>query len=170
MQVVETFAAGSDSPQRTTTLQTAADGTFLAHLAPGPSRRVEVAFAGNRTLGRSSGGEVSLRVLGGVHMHASSASARIGGAPVRFSGRIGDLGASLPAGGRPVELQFRLPGSEWSEFRTVQTDARGHFRYAYSFSDDDSRGVRFQFRAFAPAQDEWPYEPAFSRPVFVTGR
>jgi hypothetical protein len=52
----------------------------------------------------------------------------------------------------------------------VQTDPRGRFRYAYSFSDDDSRGVRFQFRAFAPAQDGWPYEPAGSRPVVVTGR
>ena len=36
------------------------------------------------------------------------------------------------------------------EFRTVQTDARGRFRYPYSFSDDDSRGVRFQFRAIVP--------------------
>ena len=57
-------------------------------------------------------------------MHASSASARIGGAPVVFSGRVGDLGAPIPAGGRPVELQFRFPGSEWSEFRTIQTDAK----------------------------------------------
>jgi 5-hydroxyisourate hydrolase-like protein (transthyretin family) len=89
---------------------------------------------------------------------------------VAFSGRVGDLDASIPAGGRPVELQFRFPGSEWSEFRTVQTDAQGRFRYPYSFSDDDSRGIRFQFRAYVPAQDDWPYEPAFSRSVFVTGR
>ena len=52
----------------------------------------------------------------------------------------------------------------------MQTDAHGHFRYPYAFSDDDSRGVRFQFRAFAPAQAGWPYEPAASRPVAVTGR
>jgi hypothetical protein len=113
---------------------------------------------------------VRLLVLGDVRMHASSSTARIGGAPVVFSGGVGDLGAPIPTGGRPVELQFRFPGSEWSEFRTVQTDAHGHFRYPYSFSDDDSRGIRFQFRAFAPAQDGWPYEPAFSRPVFVSGR
>jgi hypothetical protein len=52
----------------------------------------------------------------------------------------------------------------------VQTDVHGHFRYRYAFSDDDSRGIRFQFRAYAPAQNDWPYEPAASRPVFVTGR
>ena len=170
VQIVETFDAGADSPQRTTTVQTATDGTFLARLTPGPSRRVEAVFAGNRTLTRVGGGEVRLQVLGDVRMHASSSSARIGGAPVVFSGGVGDLGAPIPAGGRPVELQFRFPGSDWSEFRTVQTDAHGHFRYRYAFTDDDSRGVRFQFRAFAPEQDGWPYEPAFSRPVFVTGR
>ncbi len=170
IEITESFAAGAGASMRTTTVRTAADGSFLTRLAPGPSRRVEVAFAGTRTLARASGGDVHLEVLGGVHMRASSASARIGGAPVVFAGRVGDLGAPIPPGGRPVELQFRLPGRDWSQFRTVQADAQGRFRYPYSFSDDDSRGIRFQFRAFVPAQDDWPYEPAASRPVFVTGR
>jgi hypothetical protein len=168
--VVETFAAGADLPQRTTSVETAADGTFATHLRPGPSRRIEVSFAGNRTLTRALARAVRLDVRGGVRMRASSGLARIGGAPVLFSGRVGDLGAPIPAAGRPVELQFRFPGSGWSEFRTVQTDAHGRFRYPYAFSDDDSRDIHFQFRAYAPAEDDWPYEPAFSRPVFVTGR
>jgi hypothetical protein len=170
VQVVENFDPGADPPQRTTTVQTSADGSFETRLAPGPGRRVEAVFAGNRTLTRVGGGGVRLSVLAGVRMHASSGTARIGGAPVVFSGRVGSLGASSAAARRPVELQFHLPGGEWSEFRTVQTDQQGRFRYPYSFSDDDSRGVRFQFRAFAPAEAGWPYEPAASRPVFVTGR
>jgi hypothetical protein len=170
VQIVETFDAGATPAQRVSTVQTLGDGTFQARLESGPNRRVEAIFTGNRTLTRVGGGKVRLQVLGDVRLSASTASARIGGAPIVFSGGIGDLGAPIPAGGRPVELQFRFPGSDWSEFRTVQTDAHGHFRYRYSFSDDDSRGIRFQFRAFAPAQDGWPYEPAFSRPVFVTGR
>lgn len=170
VQIVETFGAGAEIGQRTTVVEAAADGTFLTHLEPGPSRRVEAVFAGSRTLARAAGGRVRLRVLGDVRLHASSATARIGGAPIVFRGGVGDLGAPIPAGGRQVELQFRFPGGDWSEFRTVQTDAHGHFRYAYRFSDDDSRGIRFQFRAFAPTQTDWPYEPAFSRPVFVTGR
>jgi hypothetical protein len=68
-----------------------------------------------------------------------------------------------------VQLQFRAAGLPWTEFRTVQTNARGRFRYAYRFSDDDSRGVRFQFRAFVPTQGGWPYEPWGSRPVSVRG-
>jgi hypothetical protein len=170
VQIVETFAAGAETPRRTTTVQTAVDGSFRTRLAPGPSRRIEVAFAGTRTLDRAGGGKARLQVLSGVRLHASSASARIGGAPVVFSGSVGDLGTPIGATGRPVELQFRFANGEWSEFRTVRTDAHGRFRYPYSFSDDDSRGVRFQFRAFAPEQDDWPYEPAGSRPVLITGR
>lgn len=170
VQIVETFASGADPLRRSTTVPTAADGSFMAHLLPGPSRRVEAVFAGNRVLTRAGGRELQLEVLGGVRLRASATSARIDGAPVEFEGRIESQGTPIPPDGRPVELQFRLPGGDWTEFRTVQTDARGRFRYAYAFSDDDSRGVRFQFRAYVPAQENWPYEPAGSRPVFVTGR
>jgi hypothetical protein len=52
----------------------------------------------------------------------------------------------------------------------VESDRRGRFRYAYRFSDDDSRGVRFQFRAYVKGREGWPYEPGASRPVMVTGR
>ena len=170
IRIVESFDPGADSPQRTTTVQTAADGTFVTRLAPGPSRHVEALFAGNRVLASTSAGEVRLGMLAGVRMRASATAAQVGGAPVLFSGRVGSLGAPIPAAGRPVELQFRIAGREWSEFRTVQTNARGRFRYPYAFSDDDSLGVRFQFRAYVPAQAGWPYEPAASRPVYVTGR
>ncbi|HEX5713539.1 MAG TPA: hypothetical protein VFX85_09525 [Solirubrobacterales bacterium] len=167
--VVESFGAGAPPAQRTTLVRTAADGSFTLRLAPGPSRRIEVLLGGTRTLTRAGSGAVELDVQAGVRMHPSSAMARIGGAPVVFRGRLADP-ATVPAGGLPVELQFRLPGREWSEFRTVQSDGSGRFRYAYSFSDDDSRGIRFQFRAFVPSAAGWPYEAASSRPVFVTGR
>jgi hypothetical protein len=170
IEIVETFDGGASPDRRTTTVETASDGSFLTRLAPGPSRQVEASFAGTRTLTRAGAGSARLGVLAAVRLRASAVSARIGGDPVVFSGGLGDLGAPGPGDGRPVELQFRLAGGRWSEFRTVQTDPRGRFRFPYSFSDDDSRGVRFQFRAFVPAQDGWPYEPAASRAVFVTGR
>ncbi|HEU4393614.1 MAG TPA: hypothetical protein VFR04_08275, partial [Solirubrobacterales bacterium] len=83
--------------------------------------------------------------------------------------KVASEGASLPADGKVVQLQFRLPGLPWREFRTVRSDRAGRFRYAYRFSDDDSRGARFQFRAYAPAQAGWPFEPAGSLPVAVLG-
>jgi hypothetical protein len=167
--VTETFAAGSAPASRATVVRAKADGTFSLHLAPGPSRQVSASFAGSRTLTRASGSSASLAVRGTVRLHASTALARVGGAPVVFSGRVAQLGAEAPKG-KTVELQFRYPSADWSEFRTVKTGACGRFRYAYRFSDDDSRGVRFQFRAVVPAQDGWPYDSGASRPVIVTGR
>jgi hypothetical protein len=168
--VTETFAAGSQPSRRTTLVRTDADGVFALRLPPGPSRDVSAAFAGTRTLTRAAGRSVHLGVLAAVHLQASAGSAKVGGAPVVFSGSVDQAGTAPSAEGLPVELQFRYPGAGWSEFRTIQTDVHGHFRYAYSFSDDDSRGVRFQFRAHVKGREGWPYEPAFSRPLAVTGR
>jgi hypothetical protein len=170
VQVTETFDAGGAPAARETTALTGADGVFVVHLPPGPSRRIEVTFAGNRVLTRSGGRGLRLGVRAAVLLRSSSATAAIGGAPVVFSGAVGRENAAIPATGLPVELQFRLPGMPWSEFRNVQTGPEGRFRDAYDFSDDDSRGVRFQFRARLAAQPGWPFEPGTSRPIGVTGR
>jgi hypothetical protein len=168
--VTENFAPGSRPAQRTTVVRTRSDGSFSLRLKPGPNREVSAAFAGTRTLTRASGRSVELETLAAVRLRASVASAKVGGRPVVFSGSVGQAGAAPLEEGLPVELQFRYPGAGWSGFRTVQTDARGRFRYAYRFSDDDSRGVRFQFRANVKGREGWPYEPSSSRPVAVTGR
>jgi hypothetical protein len=170
VRIVERFGSGASATERVSTAWTDGDGSFSAALPAGPSREVLAVFAGTPTLSRAASRPLQLRIRGGVRLRVSSRLATVGGRPVVFSGRVGAAGCSIPPGGKAVELQFRLPGLGWSEFRTVQTDARGRFRYAYRFSDDDSRGVRFQFRAYAPAQGDWPYEPGGSRPVAVRGR
>jgi hypothetical protein len=168
VRIVERFAAGPGPAVRVSTVKTGPDGAWSIPLAPGPSREVEAIFPGSATLGRSAGGPLRLSVRSAVRLDASSRVARVGGAPLVFRGRIVPAEA-IPAGGKAVQLQFRLAGLAWSEFRTIQADRRGRFRYAYRFSDDDSRGARFQFRAYAPAQENWPYEPSGSRPVLVRG-
>ena len=168
VHVVESFEAGAVR-QRSTRVVTAADGSFALRLRPGPSRTVSASFSGTGTLGSAAAGQTRLGVRGSVRLRVSARTARVGGAPVLFSGRVGDLGARLPGDGLPVELQFKVPGGDWAEFRTVQSDARGRFRYRYRFSDDDSRGVRFRFRAYIDGGD-WPYEPAASNGVAVAGR
>ncbi len=152
------------------------DRLDATRVAPSPSGSPAVraarsgsAFAGSPTLTRSSSRPLDLRVRSVVRLHASASVARIGGGPLVFSGQVDAAPGTIPAAGKSVELQFRLAGLPWSEFRTVQTDRHGRFRYAYRFSDDDSRGARFQFRACAPAQDGWPYEPGSSLPVLVRG-
>lgn len=169
VRVVERFAAGSTTSERVTTIRTGTDGRFGLLLPPGPSREIRAEVAATPTTGAASSPPVVVAVAGRVSLRASARVARVGGRPIVLHGRVATAGATLPAEGKAIELQFRLPGSRWSEFRTVRTDRRGRFRLAYRFSDDDSRGVRFQFRAYAPAQSGWPFEPAGSRPVAVRG-
>ncbi len=169
MTVTESFAAGGAAASRRTFSRTKADGTFSLYLGPGPSREVGTSYGGSASLGRVVSSVAQLRVRSNVHLHASTAVARVGGAPVIFSGRVARAGVRTPKE-TGVELQFRYPGAGWSEFRAVKTTADGRFRYPYRFSDNDSRGIRFQFRALVPAQKDWPYDPGASRPVIVTGR
>jgi hypothetical protein len=168
--VVETFAAGAEPSRRTTLRTTDGDGFFSVQLQPGPSRDVVAHFAGSPTLTRSSGESAHLGVATGLRLRASAATAAVGGKPVVFSGSVRARGARQAVRGLPIELQFRYPGAGWRSFRTVEADRRGRFRYAYRFSDDDSRGVRFQFRAHVKGRKGWPYGPGTSRPVSVTGR
>jgi hypothetical protein len=169
VEVVEAFAGGARQRTRGTAVTTDADGYFRARLEPGPSRTVSVEFAGTHHLTRAAGRSLRLRVRAAIHLRVSTSRVLVGGAPVVFSGQIVHPETRIPTRGLPVELEFRLPGMAWNQFRTVQSDAAGRFAYPYSFSDDDSSGVRFLFRAFVPATGGWPFAPANSRPLAVTG-
>lgn len=169
IKIVERFAAGGVPGERTSTVRTGAGGQFGVRLAPGPSREVLATVAPTATTRGADSSPLTLTVHSRVALRASASVARVGGSPIVFRGKVASGGAAMPAEGKTVQLQFRLPGLPWSEFRTIRTGPSGRFRYAYRFSDDDSRGVRFQFRAYAPAQAGWPFEPAGSLPVSVLG-
>jgi len=169
VKIVERFEAGAQPHERISIVRSSESGGFDIRLAPGPSREVFAIAASTLTRQGASSQPLQLNVRSGVQLKVSAPVAQVGGAPIIFSGKVFAAGAPIPPEGKSVELQFRPPGLPWSEFRTVRTNRRGRFRYPYRFADDDSRGVRFQFRAFIPAQAGWPYQPASSRPVAVTG-
>jgi hypothetical protein len=169
VRVTERFAPGSVPAQRVSTAWTKAGGGFGIRLAPGPSREVVATVAPTATTRGASSRPTSLTVHSHLVLHASAATARVGGPALVFRGRVSRQGAAMPPDGKVVQLQFRLPGLPWSEFRSVRTGPNGRVRYPCRFTDDDSRGVRFQFRAYAPAQAGWPFEPAGSLPVTVLG-
>ncbi|MFL5899939.1 MAG: hypothetical protein ACJ75S_01895 [Solirubrobacterales bacterium] len=170
VRILERFAAGAVSRERQSTVRTGAGGTFTIRLAPGPSREIVAIAPPTATLQGSRSQASNLAVRGRVHLGVSSRVAEVGGKSIVFRGKVASAGAETPADGRAVQLQFRLSGQTWSEFRTIRTDRRGRFRYPYRFTDDDSRGARFQFRAYVPAQAGWPFEPAGSLPIAVRGR
>jgi hypothetical protein len=169
VKIVERFGVGSVPRERVSTARTDGAGRFGVRLAPGPSREVIATVAPTATTRGADSRPLTLTVNSRVVLRASAAVAQVGGRPLVFRGKVASQGATMPTDGKVVQLQFRLPGLPWSEFRSVRTGPNGHFRYAYRFSDDDSRGVRFQFRAYAPAQAGWPFEPAGSLPVSVLG-
>jgi hypothetical protein len=168
--IAETFAAGAEPRRRATVIATDRQGSFSLRLKPGPSREIVARFTGTALLGRAASRPLYLDAATKVRLRASARAARVGGKPIVFSGKVARRGAGAAAiDGLPVELQFRFRGGAWSEFRTVEADARGRFHYRYRFSDDDSRGVRFQFRAYIKGREGWPYGPGTSRPVSVKG-
>jgi hypothetical protein len=170
VRILERFATGAVPREQESTVWTGAAGTFRIRLAPGPNREIVAIAPPTATLQGSRSRISKLAVRSRVHLGVSSRVAKVGGRPIVFRGKVTSAGAEMPSDGRAVQLQFRLPGLAWSEFRTVHTDRRGRFRYAYRFADDDSRGAHFQFRAFIPAQAGWPFEQAGSLPVAVQGR
>jgi hypothetical protein len=169
VRVSERLADGSKPTERVSTVRTGEDGRFGIRLAPAPSREVLATVAPTVTTQGASSRPMAVTVHSRVVLRASARVAKVGGPPLVFRGRVASGGAAMPVDGKVVQLQFRLPGLPWSEFRSVRSGPDGRFRYAYRFSDDDSRGARFQFRAYAPAQAGWPFEPAGSLPVSVLG-
>jgi hypothetical protein len=168
IRVIERFAAGGPK-ERVSIARTDESGRFGIRLVPGPSREVLATVAPTSTTRGADSRPLTLAVHSHVVLRASASAAKIGGSPLVFRGKVASRGARMPVEGKVVQLQFRLPGLPWSEFRSIRTGPGGRFHYAYRFSDDDSRGVRFQFRAYAPAQAGWPFEPAGSLPVSVLG-
>ena len=98
-------------------------------------------------------------------MHASAATA-VGGAPVVFRGRMEKAGHRFHQMECQLNSSSASPGIQWTGSARSGRCGRA-LQLRLPFSDDDSRGVRFELRAFVPAHSVWPYEPAGSRPLFV---
>ncbi len=138
-------------------------GRFAAALEPGPSRTVELSYAG---------GEDSLAsvVRGSFLVPASgtlvaSRGLVANGQSVRFTGR---LAGPLPEIGRTVDLQAFYRGA-WRTFATPRTDAAGAWSYVYRFGATRA-DVVYPFRVLIQREAGYPYETGLSRVVRVTVR
>jgi hypothetical protein len=143
-------------------VRTDASGRFSVRVPAGPSRDLTVAFAGASGLvGRVRA--LSVRVPASSTLRASTRHVS-GAASVRFSGRLGTRGASIPPGGKIVELQARA-GGRWSTVAT--TRARPTWHATARFRGTPGRyPVRLRIRREAA----FGYELGYSHPVTVTVR
>lgn len=148
------------------TLRTGERGGFELRLGPGPSRRLRVAFPGDRRFEPARRAPLELRVRAGVTLRAAPSSLRTGEA-VRLRGRVRSRGAALPRRGKLVAIEYLEEATgRWRPVLVTRSDRRGRFRARYRF-----RYVRgsaaIRLRATALPEERWPYAPGSSVPVTV---
>jgi hypothetical protein len=148
------------------TVRTGEQGGFELRLPPGPSRRVNVVFAGDGGLEKSTRRPLELRVRSGVSLRAVPQTLRTG-AVVRLSGRVRSGGAPIPRRGKLVAIQYLEEATHrWRPVLVTRTDHHGRFRTHYRFRYVTGRAA-IRIRATALAEERWPYAPGSSPPVAI---
>ena len=163
---IETFKTGSSRNAVSRDLITDGDGRFRVLLTPGPSRTIEVTYAGTRMISRTAGPKLGMRVKGKVTLKIKPKKVLNGGV-VRMSGKVGFAGVLPPSRGKLVAIQYFDPSRrKWRPVEVLRTNRRGLFRYRYRFRTITS-AQRILFRASALPEAGWPYLPSTTKPKSV---
>ena len=166
LRVVSRPSRGALAPVGRETVTTGARGGFELRLAPGPSRRIAVAFSGDDGLEGATRPSLELRVRSGVTLRAAPSSLRTGQV-VHLSGRVRGRGAPIPRRGKLVAIQYLEAATHrWRPVLVTRSDHAGRFRARYRFRYIDG-SAQVRLRATALAEERWPYAPGSSRPVTV---
>jgi hypothetical protein len=142
--------------------RTRANGTFLANVAGGPTRTVQIAYRAFSTdAGYAAVGTIAEAVDAGVKLTVTPRRTASEGT-ITLGGRV--LGP-IPPQGVVVELLVHYRG-RWEPFRAPRTDSRGRFQVVYQFQG----GIgRFPFRALVfGGQGGFPFTSGESKAVDVT--
>lgn len=168
LRVVSRPARGAHGGRTVATATSGPRGSFRLPLAPGPSRRIVVVFAGGDGL-TPARRRLTLRVRGAVSLRAARTRLRTGEV-LRLSGRVGHRGARVPRPGKLVTISYRERETHrWRPVLVTRTDRAGRFHASYRFRYVSGR-ARILLRATAPAEAAWPYAPGSSRPLSVEVR
>ncbi len=140
-------------------LKTDGSGRFTYRAARGPSRTL---FFVHRVAGGAVASCVNLNVRAPVTLQRHNRALHNGQTLV-MQGRLKDT--TYAASGLLVELQAQR-GHRFQTFGTTHTNARGEFRFSYTFTR--TLGVqRYHLRARVPAQQTYPFATGASRPITV---
>lgn len=144
---------------RTRLLRTDAKGKFAYKVrARGPSR--SIAFEASAQVDGVSAfvrRTLKLRVRA-----ASTLAVSLKGVRVRYSGRIASR--PVPAAGKLIVMQGRVPGGTWQTFATRRSNRRGHFAGNYRLRVHRP-GVTLQFRVRVPSEASYPYVAGYGPTV-----
>ena len=167
--IEEYFGDGALIRERITRVRTDGRGRWTSKLPAGPSRRVTATYAGTqRYLSEATlGGRLAVRTK--ASLRTSKARVPEGG-KVMFRGKLGRLGARIPAGGKLLELQVK---QDRHTYQTVgegfRSKPNGSYKVPYRFGRFYQYDVRFKFRVKVAREADWPYKaPVRSRGRTVT--
>ncbi len=162
VEVRQRFPAGSKRRSVTTSVKTDGTGRFLAKLAPGPSRRIQASYVGDRTHRPVSSRPLSVSARDRTSFRIRPKSLRNGGR-VLMSGSVRGRGAIRPARGKLVAIQYFDPGRrKWRPVEVLRTSRNGRFRYRYRFKTITS-AQHILFRAISLPEAGWPFRPSTSK-------
>lgn len=146
------------------TVTTSRKGGFSYLIRNGVSRVIRFRYAGTSTI-RSASGDVAVLVRASSTIHPTSRSL-VNGEIIRLHGTL--RGASIPTGGKLVEIQVKIRG-RYRTFATTRTNRGGRWRYDYRF--DGTRGTQnYRMRVRIPSEANYPYQPGGSKAIRVTVR
>ena len=148
------------------TVVTAADGSWSAPLAPGPSRLIEAVYAGDGTTEPVTSAQVKLIVPARIGMSVSPRVLPWSGT-VTIHGHL--MGGYVPPDGVALRLLIRYPGHRRSSsLLPLRTNARGSFKIEWSF--DAGRGVASYplWMSTNATESDYPFAAASGKHIVVT--
>ena len=144
-----------------TTLATNGSGEFTYRARSGPSRTLRFEYSGSPSA-RAATANVDLRVRAQTSLTASKRRLRNGQTVVLR----GTLKGPIPATGKLLTLQARIPGG-WRTFGTPRARAKdGRWSYRYRFTRTPTSS-RYTFRVVVPQEAAFPYVTGVSRRLDV---
>ncbi len=166
VRIVSRPSRGALAPVATATVTTGERGGFELRLAPGPSRRVALSFAGGDGLEAAKRPSLQLRVRSAVSLGVAPPALRTG-QTLRLSGRVRSRGAPVPRRGKLVAIQYLEAATHrWRPVLVTRSDHGGRFHARYRFRYVTG-AASIRLRATALAEERWPYAPGSSSPVTV---
>jgi hypothetical protein len=162
---VQVLASSAVMPEQLVgVVQSDAMGRFSYTAAGTASRTLRFVYRGSPLM-LPAQGQVAIVVPAATSLRVSRRRV-LNGQSVMFRGRIESL--PLPAGGKLIQLEVRLPG-RWQTFRTARTDQTGRWAVRYRFTR--TRGVqRYRFRAALPPEAGYPFGAGTSKSLRVRVR
>jgi hypothetical protein len=160
--VVDHFDNGALFPRAERSVVTDDDGRFATPEPAGPTRSIEATFAGTSKY-LPSEDEVGKFAVRGAASFRTSANEIPEGSPIAFAGKVRHHGARIPAGGKLVEIQYRLKtGRQRTLKEPFRTDPAGAYRLVYRFSKALTSDALFHFRVKIRNEGNWPFKGSTS--------